>query len=73
MIILRLVITNNNTGCSLNIVFFPKILEYSGLWPSSVFFWCQCVYTRQAGRTTALQQNWESSENSKKFKEKHNM
>ena len=26
-----------DTGCSLNIVFFPKILEYSGLWSSSVF------------------------------------
>ena len=24
------------TGCSLNIVFFPKILKYSGLWPFSV-------------------------------------
>ena len=24
------------TGCSLNIVFFPKILEYSGLWSFSV-------------------------------------
>ena len=29
------------TGCSLNIVFFPNILEYSGLWPSSVFPRCQ--------------------------------
>ena len=39
---------------------FPKILEYFGLWPFSVFPWCQCVYTHQAGRTPALQQNWQS-------------
>ena len=26
-----------NTGCSLNIVFFPKILKYSGLLPFNVF------------------------------------
>ena len=25
------------TGCSINIVSFPKILKYSGLWPFSVF------------------------------------
>ena len=42
------------TGCSLNIVFFLKILEYSGLWSFSVFPWYQCVYTHQAGRTPAL-------------------
>ena len=58
------------TGCSLNIVFFPKILKYSGLWPFSVFPRCQCVYTYQAGRTQALQQNWQSSEKSQNFKEK---
>ena len=41
---------------------------YSVLWPFSVFPRCQCVYTHQAGRTHALQQNWQSSE--KHFKEK---
>ena len=56
------------TGCSLNIVFFPKILKY---FPDSVFPQCQYVYTNQAGRTPALQQNWQSSEKSQKFKEKH--
>ena len=50
--------------------FFPKILEYSGLWSFSVFPCCQCVYTHQAGRTPALQQNWKSSEKSQNFKEK---
>ena len=59
------------TGCSLNIVFFPKILEYSGLWPSSVFPYCQFVYTHQAGITPALQQNWQSSEKSQKNMENH--
>ena len=49
---------------------FSKILIY---FPDSVFSRCQCVYTRRAGRTPALQQNWQSSENSKKFKEKHNI
>ena len=39
---------------------FSKILIY---FPDSVFYRCQCVYTRQAGRTPALQQNWQSSEN----------
>ena len=48
-----------HTGCSLNIVFFfLKVLEYSGLWSFSAFPWCQFVYTHQAGRTPALQQNW---------------
>ena len=42
------------TGCSLNIVFFSKILKYSRLWPFSVFPRCQCVYTHQAGKTPAL-------------------
>ena len=58
------------TGCSLNIVFFSEIFKYSGLWPFSVFPRCQCVYTHQAGRTPALQQNWQSSEKSQNFKEK---
>ena len=49
---------------------FPKILEYSGLWPFSVFPSCQWVYTHQAGRTPALQQNWQSSETFQNFKEK---
>ena len=30
----------------------------------------QCVYTHQAGRKPALQQNWQSSEKSQNFKEK---
>ena len=51
-----------STGCSLYIVFFPKILEYSGLWSISVFPWFQCVYTQQAGSTPALQQNWQNAE-----------
>ena len=49
---------------------FLKILKYFGLWPFSVLPWCQCVYTRQAGRSPALQQNWQSSEKSLDFKEK---
>ena len=36
------------TGCSLNIMYFPKIF----LWSFSVFPQCQCVYTHQAGKTT---------------------
>ena len=57
-------------GCSLNIVLFPMILKYSGLWPFSVFPRCQCVYTHQAGRKPGLQQNWQSSEKYQSFKEK---
>ena len=38
------------------------ILKYFGLLPFSVFPRCQCVCTHQAGRTSALQQNWQSSE-----------
>ena len=60
------------TGCSLNIVFF-KLLKYSGLLPFYVFSRCQCVYAHQAGRTPALQQNWQSLENSKNLKDKHNI
>ena len=61
----------SGTGCSLNIVvFFSKTVEYSGLLPFSVLSLCQCVYTHQAGRTPALQQNWQSSEKSQNFKEK---
>ena len=41
---------------------FSMILIYI---PDTVFSRCQCVYTHQAGRTPALQQNWQSSENSK--------
>ena len=63
----------DNTGCSLNIVFFPIYEKYSGLWPFSVFPRCQCVHTHHAGRTPALQQNWQSSEKSQHFKEKHNI
>ena len=49
-------------GVHLILCFFPKIFKYSGLWSFSVFPRCQCVYTHQAGRTPALQQNWQSSE-----------
>ena len=42
----------------------------SMLLPFSVFPRCQCVYTHQAVRTPALQQNWQSSEKSQNFKEK---
>ena len=45
---------SDTTGSSLNIVFFPKILKYSGLWPFSVLPRCQCVYTHKAGRKPAL-------------------
>ena len=67
------VVQNNYSikGCLLNIVFYPKILKYSGLWPFSVFPRCQCLYTHQAGRKPALQQNWQSSEKSQIFKEKN--
>ena len=63
------------TGCSLNIVFFPKILKYFGLWPFSVFPWCQCVYyTHQEGRTPALQKNWQSRQKDHNIlREKHNI
>ena len=47
--------------------------KYSGLLPFSVFPRCQCVCTHQAGRTSALQQSWQSSEKSQNFKEKHNI
>ena len=57
-----------HTGCSLNIVFFSDFLKNI---PSSVFPRCQCVYTHQAGRKPALQQNWQSSEKSQNFKEKN--
>ena len=50
--------------------FFLKFLKFFGLLPFSVFPRCQCVYTHQAGRTPALQQNWQSSEKSQRFKEK---
>ena len=43
---------------------------YPRLWPLSVFSQCQCMYTHQAGRTPALQQNWQSSEKSWNYKEK---
>ena len=57
-ILIELTLLIYYTGCSLNIVFFQKILKYSGLWPFSVLPRCQCVYTRQAGRKPALQQSW---------------
>ena len=63
-----------DTGCSSNIVFFLKMLKYSGLWHFSVFPLCPCVYIHVAGRTPALQQNWQSSElNIKILRKKHNI
>ena len=51
------------TGCSLNSVFSEYFKIFRTLafpcFPSVSV----CVYTHQAGRTTALQQNWQSSEN----------
>ena len=58
------------TRCSFNIMFFSKVSKYSGLLPFSVFSRCQCVYTHQAGKKPALQQNWQSSEKSQNFMEK---
>ena len=52
--------------------FFEDFKIYSGLWPLSVSPRCQCVYT-MAGQTPVLQPNWQSSEISQHFKEKHNI
>ena len=49
-------------------VFFENFKIYSGLWPLLVFQ--RCVNGPLNGRTPALQQNWQSSENSQHFKEK---
>ena len=62
-----------HTGCSLNIVFFSKILKYipdSGLtrFPLGV-----SVCTQWQVKPQRLQQNWQSSEKSQHFKEKHNI
>ena len=59
------------TGCLLNIVFFSKDFRIF----RTLVFLCfplvsMCVHTHQAGRTPALQQNWQSSEKSQNFKEK---
>ena len=59
------IIHSIHTGC------FPKILKDSRLWPFSVFPRCQCVYTHQAGRTPALQQNWQFRK-IKILRKKHN-
>ena len=58
-------------GVHLILFFFLKILKYipnSGLsrFPLGISV---CV----AGQTTALQQNWQSSEKSQHFEEKHNI
>ena len=55
------------TGC-----YFENFKIYSGLLHLSVSPRCQCVYT-MAGKTHALQQNWQSSEKSQHFKEKRNI
>ena len=60
----------STTGSSLNIVFFStdsKIFR-------TLAFLCfpsvsVCVYTCRAGRTSALQQNWQGLEKSQNFKE----
>ena len=53
-------------GCALY-YFFQKNLNI----PDSVFPRRQCVYTHEAGRTPALQQNRQSSEKSQHFKKKN--
>ena len=53
------------------VFFFEDFKIYSGLWPLSVSPRYHCVYT-MAGQKPGLQQNWQSSENSQHFKEKHN-
>ena len=50
-------------------VFFEDFNIFSGL----CFLCFPLVYTHQAGRTPALQQNWQSSENLKNCEEKHNI
>ena len=49
---------------------FVCLLIYRVFIKYCVFPRCQCVYTHQAGRKPALQQNWKSSEKSQNFKEK---
>ena len=56
----------SSTGCSLNIVLFRRFFN---IFRTLVSPRCQCVYT-MAGRTPALQQNWQSSEKSQHLKEK---
>ena len=53
-------------------VFIKYCVFFRIFWkiPDSVFLWCQCVYTNQAGRKPAMQQNSQSSEKSQHFKEK---
>ena len=52
-----------DTGCSLDIVFFLKILKYSGLWPSAVSLCVSvCTHTRRlehqrCSRTGRVQKN----------------
>ena len=55
--------SGSGTGCSLNIMFFSKILKYSELFPFSVFPRCQCVNTtrqvehQRCSRTGRVQKN----------------
>ena len=69
---LTLYLTSSCTGCSLNIVFFSKILKYIPDSGRSLF--SSVVYTDDimAGRTPALQQNWQSSEKFQNVSKKHN-
>ena len=62
-----------STGCYLNIVFFPKILKYSGLWPFSVLPRCQCVYTHKAGRKPALAAELAEFRKIQNLRKKHNI
>ena len=57
----------NDTGCSLNIMFFPE--DFKIFWTLALLCFPSvsvCVHTRQV-KTPALQQNWQSSEQSQKI------
>ena len=53
----------------IKIVFFSKILKYSGLWPFSVLPRCR-VYTHKAGRRPALAAELAEFRKIQNFKEK---
>ena len=64
-----------HTGCSLNIVFFFE--NFKNIFRSLAFLCFPsvsvCVHSLWAGRTPAMQQNWQSSEKSQKLRKKHNI
>ena len=64
--------TTHVQGVNWILCYFEYFKIYSGLWPLSFSPWCQCVYT-MAGQTAVMRQNWQSSEKSQYFKEKHNI